>query len=123
MLAAIPSYHDDHDGRAPRRLAAGFGTGYGVRNAPASRNHDRRRPDGQPAPDAIHHACRLSVSGSAALVVRTKPLAPPTAAFYAICIAWASALFSDALAVNECSHGRRGVLLNSRRRVSDPLPP
>jgi hypothetical protein len=30
---------------------------------------------------------------------------------------------SAALAAKECSHGRRGVLLNSRRRVSDPLPP
>ena len=63
LPAALPPDHDDH--HAPRMLGAlplALGFGDGARAAPAARHLHRRRPDGQPGADALHHAGGLSVS-------------------------------------------------------------
>ena len=45
LPAALPADHDDDDGGAAGRLAAGAGHRYGKRAAPAAGHHDRGRPD------------------------------------------------------------------------------
>ena len=62
MPAAISSDHDDDHGRVARRTAASVGNGHRSRIAQASGHHDRRRTDGEPVVDALHHARCLSVS-------------------------------------------------------------
>ncbi len=56
LSAALPAHHDDHHGRAVRRLAAGHGQGHRLRIASSSGHHHRRRPAAQPGADALHHA-------------------------------------------------------------------
>ena len=53
--------HDDHNGRAAGRLAAGSGNGNWRGVAAPARHHDRRRPSAQPVADALHDSCGLSV--------------------------------------------------------------
>ena len=55
-LAALPSHHDDHDGGAVWRIAAGSGHGHRFRIASPAGHHDRRRIAGQPTADALHHS-------------------------------------------------------------------
>ena len=70
--AALPADHDDDDGGAARRPAAGDRLRHGRGAAPAARHRDRRRPDLQPDADAVHDAGRLSLSRSPAdLVARS----------------------------------------------------
>ena len=52
--AALSADHDDHDGGAARRLAAGAGHGNWFGVAPPAGNRDRRRTAAQPAADAVH---------------------------------------------------------------------
>ena len=61
LPAALPADHDDDDGGAARRAAAGARRRRRRRAAPAARHLDRRRPDRQPAADALHDAGRLSL--------------------------------------------------------------
>ena len=61
--AALPADPDDDAGGAVRRLAADARLGRGPRTAPAARPGDLRRPDRQPAADALHDAGR-SISPS-----------------------------------------------------------
>src|SRR4029453_9622814 len=61
--AAVPSDHDDDDGRAVRRPAADAGPGHGLGAAPAARLRHRRRPAAEPDADALYDAGRLSLHG------------------------------------------------------------
>ena len=45
---ALPSHHDDHDGGAPRRAAAGARDGRRIGAAPTARDRHRRRADREP---------------------------------------------------------------------------
>ena len=62
LPAALPSHHDDDDGRPAGRSAAGAGQGYWLRTAPASGHYDCGRADCQPGAYVIHHAGRLCIS-------------------------------------------------------------
>ncbi len=61
LPAAFPSDHDDDDGRAAGRPAAGAGDAAPDRNCAVPRHHHRRRADSQPAADPVHHSCDLSL--------------------------------------------------------------
>ncbi len=63
LRAALPSDHDDHSGRAARRPAARARQRDRLRNAPPARHRNRRRPAGEPGPDALHDASDLPVHG------------------------------------------------------------
>ena len=54
--AALPPHPDDHGGGAVRRPAADAGLRHGLGTAPSAGHFHRRRPAGQPAADAVHHA-------------------------------------------------------------------
>ena len=56
---------DDHLRRHLRRGAAGLGLGRRRGVAPAAGHCDRRRPDPQPDPDAVHDAGRVRADGQA----------------------------------------------------------
>ncbi len=60
-LLALPPDHDDDDGRAAGRRAAGDGHRYRLRTSPSAGHHDRRRPDRQPDPYAVHDASGVPV--------------------------------------------------------------
>ena len=57
--AALPAHHDDHDGGAARRLAAGPGHGNRFRTAPPPGHLHGRRPDREPGAHAVHDAGHL----------------------------------------------------------------
>ena len=59
--AALPADHDDDDGGAAGRIAAGARHRHGVRVAASAGHHDRRRLAGQPVADAVHDAGGLFV--------------------------------------------------------------
>ncbi len=61
-LLALSPDHDDHDGGAPRRGAAGDRCRRGRRAAPAARHLHRGRPDREPGPDALYDAGDLPLS-------------------------------------------------------------
>ena len=58
--APFPPHSHDHARGDVRRPAAGARHGHRLGTAPAARHRHRRRPDRQPAPDALHHAGDLS---------------------------------------------------------------
>ena len=58
-LAALPPDHDDDDGRAPRRPAAGARHGRGLRAPTAPGHRHRRRAAGLADADPLHDAGRL----------------------------------------------------------------
>ena len=60
MPAALSADHDDDDGGAVGRAAAGTRRRNRIRTAPATRRRDRRRPAAEPVPDALHDAGDLS---------------------------------------------------------------
>ena len=59
LPAALPPDHDDDDGRAARRPAAGARHRHGLGAAPPARHRDRRRSAVQPDADALHDARHL----------------------------------------------------------------
>ena len=61
LPAALPAHHDDHNGRAAGRRAAGAGLRHGQRTAASARHYDCRRIDRLPGADAVYHAGRLPV--------------------------------------------------------------
>ena len=69
LPAALPADHDDDDGGAARRPAAGARHRHRIGVAPAARHRDCRRPDLQPAADALHDAGRLPVPRSSSTLV------------------------------------------------------
>ena len=73
LPAALPADHDDDDGGAAWRVAAGDRLRHRVRAAPAAGHRHRRRAVVQPDADALHDAGRLSVSRSRPAVVGPPP--------------------------------------------------
>src|SRR5262245_36753567 len=67
MPAEVPPDYDDHDGGPARRSAPGSRHRHRCRAAPTTRHHDRGRAHRLAAPDALHHAGRLSLSRARAL--------------------------------------------------------
>ncbi len=61
LPAAIPADHDDDDGGDSRRAAVDGWNRHRLRAAPAAGHSHHRRPDLQPAADALHHTGDLSV--------------------------------------------------------------
>src|SRR5581483_6178860 len=57
--AALPADHDDDDGGAARGAAARDRRRRRLGAPAAARDHDRRRPDREPGPHALHHAGHL----------------------------------------------------------------
>src|SRR5215469_347841 len=55
LAAALPSYHDDHDGGHAGRTAARIRRRRWGRNTPAARHLDRRWTDREPGAHALHH--------------------------------------------------------------------
>ena len=78
--AALPPDPDDDDGGAARRAAADARHRHRLGAAPPARHRDRRRPAGQPAADAVHHAGDLPVLRPAGARVRRRRGAPATPA-------------------------------------------
>src|SRR5207302_1220661 len=64
LLAALPADHDDDLCGDCGRSAAGARLRRRYRDAPTLRDLDRWRPGREPAPDAVHDACCLSVRAS-----------------------------------------------------------
>src|SRR5207253_904155 len=64
LLAALPADHDDDLCGDCGRSAAGARLRRRYRDAPTLRDLDRWRPGREPAPDAVHDACGLSVRAS-----------------------------------------------------------
>ena len=60
-LLRFPADHDDDDGRASWRIAAGAWHRHRIRTSTAAGHHDRRRFDLQPNSHALHDACDLFV--------------------------------------------------------------
>ena len=79
LPAAFSSHHDDHDGGHARRLAPRAGRGHRLGIAPSAGYCHCRRPPVQPGPDALHHAGRLSLHGSAPTLVSRASAGPPAA--------------------------------------------
>src|SRR5712691_8016336 len=63
LPVAIPADHDDHDGRAPGRPAAGAGPGDRFRAAPSARHQHRGRPARLAGAHALHHSRHLPLHG------------------------------------------------------------
>src|SRR6184192_564655 len=59
LPAALSADHDDDDGCAAWRAAAGPREGCGRGAAPPARHRDRGRAPGEPAPHPLHHAGRV----------------------------------------------------------------
>src|SRR5207247_10840453 len=76
MLAALPSHHDDDDGRSARRAASGADPGHGRGTAPASGHHNRWRLAAEPVADALYHPRGVSVVRPAGTTLREVPGRP-----------------------------------------------
>ncbi len=67
LPAALPANSDDHHVGIVGRHAARARTGRRRRAAPAAGNHDHRRADRQPAPDALYYAGGLLIARPVAI--------------------------------------------------------
>ncbi len=70
LPAAFSSHHDDHDGGAAGRAAAGAGDRDRIGIAAAAGHYDCRWIDCQPGADVVHHAGGVSVHGQIAAVAK-----------------------------------------------------